>query len=119
MDYMATTAPKRWITRANRGLYDATTTDHFPLVLTLVAKNAMSRSKREYPPFAAKQIGWQQTEFTYNDDIRVKVGMEHPIEVAEVMHSAYHVYTDGSYTGARNTHARSLRPKQRKARGDV
>ena len=64
-------------------------------------------------------MGWQLTEITYNDDIRVKVGMEPPIEVAEVMHSAYHVYTDGSYTGARNTHARSLRPKQRKARGDA
>ncbi len=41
-------------------------------------------------------MGWQLTEITYNDDIRVKVGMEPPIEVAEVMHSAYDVYTDGS-----------------------
>ncbi len=62
----------------------------------------------------AKPIGWMLTDRTYNDDIRVKVGLELPVEAAEVMHSAYHVYTDGSYTGARNTHARSLRYKQRK-----
>jgi hypothetical protein len=47
MDYMATTAPPKWITRAARGDYDATTTDHFPLVLSLIAKHAMPRNERE------------------------------------------------------------------------
>ena len=53
------------------------------------------------------------TELSYNDDIRVRIGMEAPVEVAEVMRSAFHVYTDGSYTGAKNKHTRTLRTKQR------
>ena len=45
MDYMATTAPKKWITKADRGVYDSTTSDHFPLVLTLIAKDTLKKEK--------------------------------------------------------------------------
>ncbi len=38
MDYMATTAPHRWITSAKRLECDATQSDHWPLVLSLLRK---------------------------------------------------------------------------------
>ena len=113
MDYMATTAPRKWITKAKRGEYDTTLSDHWPLVLSLIEKNP-TKAKREVRQTTAKPIGWMLTEFTYNDDIRVKIGLEPPVDVAEIMQSAFHVYTDGSYTGARNIHTRSRRTNQRK-----
>ena len=38
MDYMATTAPKKWITKATRLECDATKSAHWPLVLNLLRK---------------------------------------------------------------------------------
>ena len=119
MDYMATTAPPRWITKAKRGDYDATGSDHFPLVLTLIAKNAITRCRRYIKQAKIKPIGWMLTELTYNDNLRAKIGLEAPVEVAEVMHTALHVYTDGSCTGAENIHTRSRRANHRENRRDA
>ena len=48
MDYMATTAPRRWITRANRAEYGAIMSGHWPLTLSLQRKRAQRRPpKRE------------------------------------------------------------------------
>ena len=79
MDYKATTAPRRWITRAKRAEYDATPSDHYPLTLSLLRKSGLDRSLRESFPSKIKPIGWQLTEPTYNDDIRVRMGMEAPV----------------------------------------
>ena len=114
MGYMSTTAPRGWITKANRCEYVATLSDHWPLVLNLIATNAITRCKREVRQARTKPIGWMLTELAYNDNIRVNIGLEAPVEVAEIMQTAYHVYTDGSYTGAKNIHTRSRRTKQRK-----
>ena len=114
MGYMATAAPRRWITKAKRGEYDATLSDHWPLVLSLIATDAITRCTREVKQTKIKPIGWMLTELAYNDTIRVKIGLEAPVEVAEIMHTAYRVYTDGSYTGAKSIHTRSRRTKQRK-----
>ena len=40
-------------------------------------------------------------ELTYNDNIRVRLGIEVPLNVAEVNLNAHHIYTDGSFTGFR------------------
>ena len=42
----------------------------------------------------------------YNDLIRENLGMEVPLEAAQIMQDAYHVYTDGSFTGYRNVRVR-------------
>ena len=44
MDYMATTAPRKWITKAKRGEYDTTLSDHWPLVLSLIEKPYQSKA---------------------------------------------------------------------------
>ncbi len=43
MDYMATTAPRRWITRAKRADFDATLSGHFPLALRLARERGLER----------------------------------------------------------------------------
>ncbi len=70
MDSMATTATRRWITRAIRAECDATTSDHFPLTLSLVRKGGLDRSQRTPCVSRSKPIGWKLQELTYNDDIR-------------------------------------------------
>ena len=104
MDYMATTAPSKWITKAKRAEYDATTSDHWPLSLNLLRRRTEeAKPKRDQKP-NRKQIGWELREFSYNDSIRERVGMDTPLDVAEVNLNAHHVYTDGSFTGFRNIH---------------
>ena len=57
MDYMATTAPRRWITKAKRAEYDATSSDHFPLTLSLLSKGGLDRCLRT--PFSVRsQTSW-------------------------------------------------------------
>ena len=46
------------------------------------------------------------TELDNNDLIREDLGMEVPLEAAQIMQNAYHVYTDGSFTGYRNVRVR-------------
>ncbi len=84
MDYMATTAPRRWIARAITAEHDATASDHFPLTLSLVNKGGLDRSLRT--PFVSrgKPIGWK-LELAYNGDIREKLGTEMSVDVAEMV----------------------------------
>ncbi len=51
-------------------------------------------------------IGWKLEEPTFDDGIREGLGMEMPVDIAEITQDAYHVYTDGSYTGFHNLAAR-------------
>ena len=84
----------------------ATSSDHWPLSLGLLPKR---RTRGEQPKGAilpSKPIGWQLTELTFSDKVRERTGMEMPVAVAEIMQHAYHVDTDGSFTGYRNSTAR-------------
>jgi ribonuclease HI len=63
----------------------------------------------------AKPIGWQLAELNYNDIIREQVGLDIPPDVTEIMQNAFHIYTDGSFTGHLNytkkkKHERERRP---------
>ena len=69
--------------------------------------------KREQKP-NKKMIGWALRELTYNDNIRERVGMDMPLDVAEVNLNAHHVYTDGSLTGFRNIHKARWRDRAKK-----
>ena len=113
MDYMATNAPCKWITRARRAESDATVSDHWPLVLNLLRRRPEEvRGTREQKK-SKNTIGWAMVELTYNDNIRERSGLEVPLDVAEVNLNAHHIYTDGSFTGFRNaTRGRASRNKR-------
>ena len=92
MDYMATNTPRKWITRARRAEFDATVSDHWPLVFQLLRKTPEeARPQREQTK--KKSIGWALVELTYNDNIRERLGLEVPLNVAEVKLNAHHIYT--------------------------
>ncbi len=59
-------------------------------------------------------IGWSLSELAYNDNIRERLGMEAPLDVAEVNLNAHHVYTNGSFTGFRNIHRARWRYRAKK-----
>ena len=61
-----------------------------------------------------KMIGWAVTELAYNDSICGRLGMEAPLDVAEANLNAYHIYTDGSFTGFRNIHKARWRDRVQK-----
>ncbi len=46
IDYMATTAPERWITDAELADSSATSSDHWPLALTLLRKSSVRARPR-------------------------------------------------------------------------
>ena len=92
----------------------ATSSDHWPLSLGLLPRRTTrgEQPKGQKSPF--KPIGWQLKELTFNDEIRERAGMEMPVTVAEILQNAYHVYTDGSYTGLRHLAERSAKHKRDK-----
>ncbi len=88
-----------------------------PLVLSLLRTRPEEwKAKREQKP-NKKMIGWLLSELTYNDNLRERMGMEAPLDVAEVNLNAHHVYTDGSFTGFRNIHKSRWRDRAKKKGG--
>ena len=74
MDYMATTVPHKWIAKASILECDATVSDHWPLVLSILQKRPEEwKAKREQKP-NRKMMGWPLAAFTYNANIRETVG---------------------------------------------
>ncbi len=60
-----------------------------------------------------KAIGWQLREIDYNDNIRERAGMDTPLDIVDIMQSAYHIYTDGSFTGHKNYTAKDRHSRER------
>ncbi len=116
---MATTAPKRWISEASLAESHATSSDHWPLPLTLQRRLAVAPTPRARGKARQKPIGWKVEELTYNDEIRERLGMEQPVDIAEIKKTAFHIYTDGSYTGYRHLHARSRHTKKENITSDI
>ena len=85
-----------------------------PLSLNLLRRRTEeAEPKRDQKPYR-KQIGWELRELNYNDSIRERVGMDTPLDVAEVNLNAHHVYTDGSFTGFRNIHQARWRDRAKR-----
>ena len=102
IDYMATTAAKKWIVQAKVAESSATDSDHWPLSFGLLPKSQKFRPAAKTENNWHKPINWQPVEIDYNDKIRESVGAEMPVDVAEIAQNAYHIFTDGSFTGHRN-----------------
>ncbi len=79
---MATTAPEKWVVQAKVAESNATCSDHWPLSLGLLPRVPMRRVKPTGDRKAHRPIGWVLKELSYNDDIRERVGMELPVDVA-------------------------------------
>ena len=106
IDYMATTAAKKWIVQAKVAESCATDSDHWPLSLGLLPKTPKCRQAAKSEGKQYKPINWQPAEIDYNDKIREGVGTERPVDVAEIAQNAYHIFTDGSFTGHRSHQGR-------------
>ncbi len=98
---MATSAPGKYVTQAQLAEADATISDHRPLSFALLPEIPTQRPIPTGNQNERKPIGWVLVELDYNDGICERVGMDIPVDIAEIMKDAYHIYTDGSFTGHR------------------
>ncbi len=94
---------------------DATTSDHWPLSFTLLPNIPTHRPKPTGNREARKPTGWVIRELDFNDGIRERVGMNIPVDIAELMKDAYHIYTDGSFTGHRSYTAKAKHNREKQA----
>ena len=79
-------------------------------VIGLLPKTPKCRQAAKSEGKQHRPINWQQAEIDYNDKIREGVGTERPVDVAEIAQNAYHIFTDGSFTGHRNHRGRHKNP---------
>ena len=94
---MATSAPRKFVSQAKIAHTDATTSDHWPLSFAHLPKAPTYIPKPMPNTTAPKPVGWVVKEIDYTDNLRERVGMDIPLDIAGIMKNAHRIYTDGAF----------------------